>query len=130
VTLDYLAFWSASNAETLAQMPSFYGREVIFHGRRMSVRALMNDKRRFARRWPERSYQPRHETIRVACDTREELCNVRAIVDFVAESPRRGKRSQGATTLALDISFAEGRPIIVTETSRVIGRGAGEPDDE
>ena len=128
LALDYLSFWSAPNAVTLARMPAFYGPEVVFHGQRMSIKALMEDKRRFARRWPDRQYQPRRETMRIACDVAAEMCNLRTIVNFVAASPERRRRSQGAITLALDISFADGLPIIVNESSRVIARGAADGD--
>jgi len=128
LALDYLSFWSAPNAVTLARMPAFYGPEVVFHGQRMSIKALMEDKRRFARRWPDRQYQPRRDTMRIACDVAAEMCNLRTIVNFVAASPQRGRRSQGAITLALDISFADGLPIIVNESSRVIARGAADGD--
>ena len=128
LALDYLSFWLVPNAVTLARMPAFYGPEVVFHGQRMSIKALMEDKRRFARRWPDRQYQPRRETMRIACDVAAEMCNLRTIVNFVAASPERRRRSQGAITLALDISFADGLPIIVNESSRVIARGAADGD--
>ena len=66
--------------------------------------------------------------MRIACDVAAEMCNLRTIVNFVAASPERRRRSQGAITLALDISFADGLPIIVNESSRVIARGAADSD--
>ncbi len=130
VTFAFLDFWSAPNAVTLKEMPSFYGEDVMFHGRHMSVQEVLKGKRRFARRWPEREYKPRRESMQIACDAQAEICNVRTVVDFMAASSKRRKRSEGTTTLDLGISFAEGRPIIASENSQVIARGVGIADDE
>ncbi|KMO27577.1 hypothetical protein VQ03_30450, partial [Methylobacterium tarhaniae] len=51
-------------------------------------------------------------------------CRVQATVDFSAFSPDRGVRSQGTVDLELAVSFAGGRPVIVSETSRVVRREA------
>ncbi len=106
-----------------AAAPRFYGSQVRFHGRTMSLSALMAEKRRFARRWPERRYEPQGEP-RVSCNAATQSCLVRTIHAFSAASPGRGARSQGVAELMLTVSFAGGRPIIVEETSRVLRRGA------
>ncbi|KQT58634.1 hypothetical protein ASG52_21100 [Methylobacterium sp. Leaf456] len=102
--------------------PRFYGSQVRFHGRMMSLSALMAEKRRFARRWPERRYEPEGEP-RVSCNAATQSCLVRTVHAFSAGSPGRGARSQGVAELMLTVSFANGRPIIVEETSRVLRRG-------
>ncbi len=121
---DYLASISGSNGATLADAPGFYGNQVVFHGRTMSVASLMSEKRRFVQRWPERRYRPRPDSLRTACSAGLALCQVRATVDFSAFSPARGARSQGTVDLELAISLAGARPVIVSENSRVVRREA------
>ncbi|WP_288586827.1 hypothetical protein [uncultured Methylobacterium sp.] len=121
---DYLASISGPNGTTLADAPGFYGNQVVFHGRTMSVASLMSEKRRFVQRWPERRYRPRPDSLRTACSAGLALCQVRATVDFSASSPARGVRSQGTVDLELAVSLAGGRPVIVSENSRVVRREA------
>jgi hypothetical protein len=123
LAVDYLDFWSAPNALTLEVMPDFYGSKVVFHGREMSADALMQEKRRFVRRWPVRSYTARIDTLRASCEPSGEICTVRGLFDFTAISPERGRRSQGAADLELRVSLAGEHPTIVSETSRVVARG-------
>ena len=121
LSLDYLDSVSAPNGAALAAAPRFYGGSVRFHGRTMSIGALMAEKRNFMRRWPERRYEPQGEP-RVACDGASATCLVRVVHDFTAVSPARGARSQGVAELTLTVSFANGAPVIVSEASRVLSR--------
>ena len=135
LAMEYLAFWSAPNAVTMTATPEFYAPLVIFHGRGMTARELFEEKLRFVRRWPERNYTPRLDTLRVSCDAATEICTVRTAFDFVASNPERGRRSQGTGNLELGVSFVGKRPLIVGETSRVTRRRIGattsseDPDD-
>jgi hypothetical protein len=119
----YLDSVSSPGDGIAAAAPRFYAPQVRFHGRMMSLAALMAEKRRFARRWPERRYEPQGDP-RVSCNAATATCLVRTIHEFTAESPGRGARSQGVGELVLTVSFASGRPVIVEETSRVLRRNA------
>jgi len=121
---DYLDLWSAPNPLTLAGSSEFYAPHVIFHGRSMDVGRLLDEKRRFVRRWPERRYRARPETVEVSCGPRGETCTIRSAFDFLAVDPDRGRRSQGIATLELVVRFGDDdRPVIVAENSLVQGRG-------
>ena len=122
LTEDYLAAFSGSNGAMVSSAARFYGERLRFHGRMTTLAALLAEKRRFAQRWPERRYEP-HDT-RTACNAALQSCVVRTLVDFRAASPARGVRSQGVAELVLEVSFAGGRPVIVSESSRVLRRGA------
>jgi len=123
LAVDYLTLWSAPNELTLKVMPLFYGERVDFHGRSMSTKAVMAEKRRFVRRWPVRSYTARIDTLRSSCAPAAQICTVKGQFDFTAISPERGRRSQGAADLALQVSFAGERPRILAETTRIVTRG-------
>lgn len=121
---DYLDVVSAPNAAMLAASLRFYGERVRFHGRTMSTAALIAEKRRFVRRWPERRYAPQDGTMRTACTAASATCIVRTVMNFRAESPARGVLSQGLSELILTVSFSGERPVIVAESSRVLRRGS------
>ncbi|MEH3118438.1 MAG: hypothetical protein PGN25_12830 [Methylorubrum populi] len=121
LSLDYLDSVSAPSGTALAAAPHFYGSRVRFHGRTMSIGALMAEKRRFVRRWPERRYEPQGEP-KVACDGPSATCLVRVVHDFTAVSPARGARSRGIAELTLTVDFSSGQPVIVAESSRVLSR--------
>lgn len=122
LAVDYLNYWSAPNALTLDATPHFYAPKVLFHGRLMSARALAREKRRFTQRWPYRNYVPRAGTMRTVCKASGEACTVRTTFDFTAASPTRGLQAGGRATLELGMRFVGERPVIVSETSRVLRR--------
>ncbi len=120
---DYLDVVSAPGLRMVNEVPRFYAPRVRFFGREMTLAALMAEKRSFVRRWPDRSYEPRG--MRTACNGALGTCIVRAQVEFRAASPDRGTVSRGLAELVLEVSLAGPRPIIVSETSRVLRRGSG-----
>jgi len=122
--VDYLDLWSAPNGLTLATASSFYGSTVKFHGRERTLDSVVAEKRRFAERWPQRTYRYRPETTMVACESDEARCTVWAIFDFSAAGPGRGRRALGIGEHELVVILSGGRPVIVSETSRVLHRGA------
>jgi hypothetical protein len=124
LAVDYLDLWSAPNRLTLATASSFYGPTVKFHGRERTLDSVLAEKRRFAERWPQRTYRYRPETTMVACESDEARCTVWAIFDFSAAAPGRGRRALGMGEHELVVSLSSGGPVIVSETSRVLHRGA------
>jgi hypothetical protein len=124
LVVDYLDLWSAPNQLALATASSFYGPTVKFHGRERTLASVVAEKRRFAERWPRRTYRYRPETTMVACESDEARCTVWAIFDFSAAAPGQGRRALGMGEHELVVSLSSGRPVIVSETSRVLHRGA------
>jgi hypothetical protein len=121
LAIDYLDFWSDPNAVALGAHEQFYAPTIRYHGRDMSARALQEEKRRFARRWPEREYRPRLDSMRTSCAGA--FCTIRSTFDYRAADPNRGRVSSGTGILELGVSFAGGTPVIVSETSSVLRRG-------
>jgi len=121
----YLTLWSAPNRVTLATASSFYGPTVTFHGKRRTISSVLAEKRRFAVRWPDRSYRHRPETMQVSCDADGARCTVRSSFDFDAGNSRQGQRSLGIGEHEIVVSFSGDRPVIEAENSRVIRRGHG-----
>jgi hypothetical protein len=114
--------WSSPNRVSLASTSAFYGPSVVFHGRERSYDSVFAEKQRFAERWPERTYRYRPEFTQVACEADGASCTVWSLFDFSAVD-RQGRRARGLGEHELVVSFAGDRPVIVSETSRVLRRG-------
>ena len=121
----YLDLWSAPKQVTLASASSFYAPVVMFHGQRRTLASVVAEKRRFAQRWPNRTYSHRPETTQVRCEDDGLRCTVKSSFDFTASSTQLDRRSLGIGEHQLVVSFIRGRPMIVSEDSRVIIRGRG-----
>lgn len=122
LALDYLSAVSAPGEAMVGATPRFYGTRVRFYGRPTTLAGLLDEKRGFVRRWPERRYAAR--AFSTQCSPDGATCIVRAIVDFRAANPQRGAVSRGASELVLEVSFAGQRPVIVAESGRVLRRDA------
>ncbi|MFC6788878.1 hypothetical protein ACFQE0_04100 [Methylobacterium komagatae] len=120
LAMDYLAAVSAPGEAMVGAAPRFYGTRVRFYGRPTTLAALLDEKRGFVRRWPERRYAAR--AFSTQCSADGASCTVRAIVDFRASNPQRGAVSRGSSELVLEVSFAGQRPVIVAESGRVLHR--------
>ncbi|MCJ2084348.1 hypothetical protein [Methylobacterium sp. J-090] len=119
---DYLDSVSAPGLGMVTAAPRFYAERVRFHGRMLSLAALMDEKRRFVARWPERRYDPQSGATRTACNAATATCIVQTTFDYRAENPGKGARAQGVSELVLTLDMSGGRPVIVSETSRVLRR--------
>jgi hypothetical protein len=120
--IDYLASWSASNEVALEATAAFYAPRILFHGREMTMKRLFNEKRRFAKRWPERDYRPRQDAIGATCNPAGEVCTVHAVFDFKASNSKRRRVSQGTGALQLIVNFIGDKPVIVAEHSTLLGQ--------
>jgi hypothetical protein len=118
----YLELWSASNDQTLEATPTFYGSQVMFHGRSMSFAALLAEKRRFVRRWPDRTYRYQPGAMAIKCEANSNSCIVRSTFEFDAANAKLGRRSRGVGTHELVVNFTGDRLVIVSENSRVLER--------
>lgn len=122
LTTSYLQLWSTSNSAALADVDQIYGREIRFYGRSVSRRELWNEKRRFTRRWPVRSYSHRAGTMRTDCDVAGKSCRVRAIIDWTAADPNRRASSRGSSSFELGIDFSGSQPLVRSESGQVVAR--------
>jgi hypothetical protein len=122
LALDYLDSVSGPEAASMATARRFYAEGVRRFGRTVPLAAVVAEKRNFAQRWPERRYEAQSGATRTACSAASASCLVRTVYDYRADAPARGARSQGTAELILEISFAGARPLIVSESSRVLRR--------
>ena len=113
------ASWSSPNAQTLHVLKGLYEDPVTYYGEVISREAVLDDKRRFAERWPQRAYTLRPGTLVVHCGERSLGCTVSGITDWAAANG--AKRSTGAAHFYYAVRAGEGGLLkIAEETSEVV----------
>jgi hypothetical protein len=119
---DYWAHWSESNEDALAYLAKIYADEVDFYGKQVSRHKLMDEKRRFAERWPERVYTARPTSISTHCDADSATCTVTGVVDWDCRSAARRAKSIRVANFTFRLTLTTNRVAIVGESGSVIHR--------
>lgn len=120
----YHRAWSSPNSAALLFMSAVYTEDLEFYGKRTSANSVMDEKRKFAERWPIRDYSIRDGSLRVTCASTS--CSVSALVDWFAHCPSRRKSANGVATF--DFQIDTDRLVITRETGSVIKGQAASPE--
>lgn len=120
----YHGAWSSPNEAALAFMSGVYTESIEFYGNVVSAAAVMEEKRKFAQRWPIRDYSVRDGSLSVACT--ETVCSVSAVVDWFAHSPSRARSSNGVATFEFRLNTDH--LSITQETGAVLRGQAANPN--
>lgn len=119
---EYFSHWSETNTDALAYFASVYAERVEFYGKPISRSLVLDQKRKFAERWPERVYTVRPSTITARCNDATATCVLQGIVDWDARNAERGARSAGAANFVLRVSVQHNVTTIESESGSVITR--------
>lgn len=111
-------------ANTLERLKPFYGEYVFYFDQGVRSRAqVMEDKRLYIQRWPDRTLTPDLATVETrpvpGTDGRIDV-EVKLEVDFDVEGP--GRSASGRSTVSLLLAERSGGFIILSEGGRVISR--------
>ena len=115
----YMQRWSSPNPEALAYMDKVFPDEILYFNQAVNHTELMQRKRRFAERWPLRSFAVRSDGISVSCD-QQHLCTVWGLVDWLCRSLERHATASGTSVFAFQIQDGQ---TVVDEDGFVISRG-------
>jgi hypothetical protein len=97
-----------------------YAEIVNFYGKQLPKGDVLEDKRGYAERWPERVSVPRADSIRSFCSSG--LCYVSGIYDWQVSNPKIKKRLSGVATFEYTVNVAGMGYSIVAEGGKVIQR--------
>ena len=111
--------WSEPNAEMLTTLDDLYVDKVFYHGKLTPRQAVVLDKRRFAERWPQRSYKIRPHSITASCNAASETCRVQGIMDRELANPSANTKSHDVATFDYSIARSGEALKIAAETSSV-----------
>ncbi|PBC11921.1 hypothetical protein [Mesorhizobium sp. WSM3859] len=100
----------------LAQVQASYAPKVDYYGKLTNLRSIIQDKRNYYKRWPQRVYNVRNESVAVSCTN--DRCMVSGVYDWVVRSPLIHKQEQGAASFNYTISIGP-YPKIIAETGSV-----------
>jgi len=121
-----IASWSAASAADLPAFVDAYADRVLYYGSLKSRELVLQDKRRFLERWPERRYEPRLSSITVQC--KADLCRVSGLVDWRARSVARAASASGMAQFEYEVVVADGAFRILSESSSVVRLQRSAPD--
>jgi len=113
------ASWSSPNAQALGALKGVYEGAVTYYDKVISREAVLDDKRRFVQRWPQRTYTIRPGTLIVQCGNDSLRCTVSGTTDWAAA--KDVQRSAGAANFYYVVDADEGGLLkIAEETSKVV----------
>ena len=119
LVLALAARWSEPNAETLRALDELYMDKVFYHGKLTPRQAVLSEKRRFAERWPQRSYKVRPRSVTASCNAATEVCRVQGIMDRELANPATNTKSRDETAFDYSIARSGEALKITAETSSV-----------
>jgi hypothetical protein len=119
LVLALAARWSEPNAEMLGALDELYADKVFYHGKLAPRQAVVQEKRHFAERWPQRSYKIRPHSITASCNAASETCRVQGIMDRELSNPATNTKSHDVASFDYSIARAGEVLKIAAETSSV-----------
>jgi hypothetical protein len=117
--MSLAAHWSEPNAETLRALDDLYVDKVFYHGKLTPRQAVLVDKRRFAERWPQRSYKIRPHSVSATCNALSEVCRVQGIMDRELANSATNTKSQDVASFDFSVARSGDALKIAAETSSV-----------
>jgi hypothetical protein len=121
-------YWSQDNRTALQGIAPTYASSINFYGTEKSASSVMEEKRKFAERWPKRDYTFFQNETASYCAS--EKCFITGEVVWDTYSPGRNAASAGTAEVSFDLSVAGNSFVITNENGRVIARATSHPDPD
>lgn len=113
-----ISSWSSADVSDLPSYVGAYADQVSYYGSVKSRALVLQDKRRFLERWPERRYELRPNSITAQCTA--DACRVSGLLDWRARSVARGASASGIAQFEYEIVLSDGAFRILSESSSVV----------
>ncbi len=129
--------FAATYFEESGQRPAFaleyfqtvYADLVTYNGTAVPRTQVLDAQTRQAKRWPERAYAIRPESITVKCYPDPGLCDVSGITDWEWSNWGRGARANGASRFWFQITVENNTSLIRAEIMSELSRETTGPDE-
>lgn len=119
----YFSTWSADNERAMQFVESVYADSVDFYGKTTKRAIIVDAKRKFTVRWPQRKYIVRADEMAINCEAASSICEIKGVVDWNCYSATRSASSTGAAAFELRLSVRDrNNPQILAESGSVISR--------
>lgn len=119
---DYMRRTEGRTEDVLAFVRNSFGAEIRYYGKVVPNAQVVEEKRRYLTRWPERRYRLRADTMRVQCDEAQASCLMAGELDYDVRDPRAPRASSGGATYELRVVFTQSGPKVVEESGRTLAR--------
>jgi hypothetical protein len=120
---SYFGRWSEPNTTAMAYVQGIYAERVEFYGAPTGRETILDQKRKFLERWPERQYSVRPNSIKADCNERDGTCLISGLVDWNCYSAARGAHSAGLSDYSIRVVFTPSAgPLIIAERGSVLSR--------
>jgi hypothetical protein len=116
---SYLAMWSRDSDINAASVDRFYAPEVDYYGKHLSRAAVLADKLRYIRAWPQRRYTEVPGSIQARCNPDRSRCRV-SIVMAWRRVGRSANVSVGRARMTFDFVPVEGSRKIARESAHIL----------
>lgn len=113
--------WSQANAVAMHGIEPMYAASIDYYGESWSREKVLEEKRKFAARWPVRDYHFRPDSKASSCDPAG-ACLVNGTVEWYAAAPARNAVSVGSSEVSIGVAKIDGAFVIMSEDSHVTGR--------
>jgi DnaJ-like protein len=110
--------WSSASVSDLVSFVGAYADQVSYYGSIKSREAVLQDKRRFLERWPERRYELRPNSVTAQC--KADVCRVSGLLDWRARSVARAASASGMAQFEYEVVLSDGAFRIFSESSSVL----------
>jgi uncharacterized caspase-like protein len=119
---DYMRRTEGETEQVLAFVRNSFGAEIRYYGKVVPNAQVVEEKRRYLARWPQRRYQLKPQTMRIQCDQGQATCVMSGELDYNVRDPRAARSASGAATYELRVVFTQAGPKVIEETGRSLAR--------
>ncbi len=119
---DYMRRTEGETEQVLAFVRNSFGAEIRYYGKVVPNAQVVEEKRRYLSRWPQRRYRLKPDTMRVQCDEPRATCVISGALDYDVRDTRSARSSSGAATYELRVVFTPAGPKVVEERGQTLAR--------
>lgn len=119
---DFHRKWSLDNATALSNLDNIYDDTIEYYGVSKIKSFVMDEKRVFADRWPERFYSVRANSASASCSSETRECTVSGLIDWKAISAGHKFTSTGTARYELTLRLNAGRTLVMGESGTILNR--------
>jgi hypothetical protein len=119
---DYMKRTEGETEQVLSFVRNNFGVEIRYYGKTVALAQVVQEKRNYLNRWPERRYTLKPDAMNIQCDPARSSCLMSGELDYEVRDPRSARASSGSATYELRVLFSQAGPKIVEENGRTLAR--------
>ena len=123
---DYYRKMSEPDNAVIGYLGSVVAQPVHFYGKTIDRRRLLDDQQAYLRRWPERRFVVRADSVQTNCDASGGSCSVNGVLDYDVRDPVGNQAHWGTERFELQLlRFASGALQLTGISGSAVERHSG-----